>query len=234
MANAYTTSTPVAYADETVRANFLVKVYQHLALAVVAFIGLESVLFVTGIAERMYTFLRGSQVGWLMILGGFMVANMIASRSATKLGDIKAQYVGLFAAAAAQAFIFAPFLYMVFNTDGQGSGTVASAAIVTLVGFAALSLVAFVTKKDLSFLRPIIMWGGIAALGLIVCAVIFSFPLGLLFSVAMVALAGASILYQTQKIIRVYPEWAYVGAAVALFGSLMTLFWYVLRIFSRR
>jgi FtsH-binding integral membrane protein len=91
-----------------------------------------------------------------------------------------------------------------------------------------------VTRKDLSFLRPLVMWGAIAALGLIVAAVLFGFALGPLFSVAMIGLAGASILYQTQNIVRKYPEWAYVGAAVGLFGSLMTMFWYVLQLLTRR
>ena len=89
------------------------------------------------------------------------------------------------------------------------------------------------TRKDLSFLRPMLMWGGIVAIGLIIAAVIFGFTLGPLFSIAMIALAGASILYQTQQIVRKYPEWAYVGAAVSLFGSLMLMFWYVLRLLRR-
>jgi FtsH-binding integral membrane protein len=54
------------------------------------------------------------------------------------------------------------------------------------------------------------------------------------FSVAMIALAGGSILYQTQTIMRRYPAEAYVGAAVQLFASVMLLFWYVLRLLSRR
>jgi FtsH-binding integral membrane protein len=91
-----------------------------------------------------------------------------------------------------------------------------------------------VTRKDLSFLRPIVMWGFLCALGLIVAAILFGFELGTTFSLAMIALAGVSILYQTQTILRRYPEDAYVGAAVQLFASVMTLFWYVLRLFSRR
>ena len=114
--------------------------------------------------------------------------------------------------------IFAPFLYYVFNSpNGDGTTSVVSAAIITLVGFAALTAVAMTTRRDLSFLRPLVMWGMIAALGLIVAGVIFGFTLGPIFSVAMIALAGASILYQTQQIVRSYPEWAYVGAAVSLF-----------------
>jgi FtsH-binding integral membrane protein len=46
----------------------------------------------------------------------------------------------------------------------------------------------------------------------------------------MIVLSGAAILYQTQTIIRQFPGTAYVAAAVQLFGSLMTMFWYVLRL----
>ena len=53
-------------------------------------------------------------------------------------------------------------------------------------------------------------------------------------SVAMIGLAGASILYNTQNIMKRYPEEAYVGAAVQLFASLMMMFWYVLRLLVRR
>ncbi len=229
------TMTPVIHADEETRSAFLVKVYQHLALAVVAFMAIETLFFTVGIAERLFDFVfRSGGVGWLLILGGFMVVNWIASSSAHKLGNPTAQYGALFALAAAEAVIFAPFLYYVFNYLQDGSTTVASAAIVTIIGFAALTAVAMTTRKDLSFLRPLLIWGGIAALGLIVAAVMFSFALGPIFSVAMIALAGASILYQTQNIVRRYPEWAYVGAAVSLFGSLMMMFWYILQLFTRR
>jgi FtsH-binding integral membrane protein len=228
--------TPVINADEETRARFLVKVYQHLGLAVLAFMAIETLFFSVGIAEGIYNFLaRSGGVAWLLILGGFTIVNMLASRSAHQLGNPSAQYGALFAMAGAQAFIFAPFLYYVFKEyPGDGTTSVVSAAVITLVGFAALSAVAMTTRRDLSMLRPLLIWGGIAALGLIVAAVAFNFTLGPIFSVAMIALAGASILYQTQQIIRQYPEWAYVGAAVSLFASLMMMFWYVLQLFTRR
>ncbi len=233
MAFAEPTMTPVIHADENTRVTFLVKVYQHLALAVLAFIAFETLLFVTGAAEGIYNFLIGSGIAWLLILGGFMLVSTIATRSAHNLANPSAQYGGLFALAAAESLIFAPFLYLAFNQEG-GTATVTSAVLVTALGFAALSVVAFTTRKDLSFLRPLIMWGSIVAIGLIIAAVVFSFDLGIVFTIAMIGLAGASILYQTQQIVRRYPEWAYVGAAVSLFASLMMLFWYVLRLFMRR
>jgi hypothetical protein len=78
-----------------------------------------------------------------------------------------------------------------------------------------------------------LLWGGVSALVLIGAAILFGLDLGIWFSVGMIALAGASILYQTQTIIRRYPHDAYVGAAVQLFASVMMLFWYVLRLLGQ-
>ncbi|MGH9181064.1 MAG: Bax inhibitor-1/YccA family protein, partial [Acidimicrobiales bacterium] len=115
----------------------------------------------------------------------------------------------------------------------DGSTTVVSAAILTAVGFGGLSAVAFTTRRDLSFLRPMVMWGMVSGLLLIVAAVLFGLELGVWFSLAMIIVAGASILYQTQAVMRDYPAEAYVGAAVQLFASVMLLFWYVLRLLSQ-
>jgi hypothetical protein len=68
---------------------------------------------------------------------------------------------------------------------------------------------------------------------LIVAGALFGFDLGMAFAVGMVALAGGSILYDTSKILRSYPEHRYVGAALQLFASVALLFWYVLQIFLR-
>jgi len=233
---AYASTNPVIYADEQTRASFLVRVYQHLGLAVAAFIAFETLLFLSGIAEGLYDFLaRSGGFAWLLILGGFLIVGNLATRSAHNLENVGAQYGGLFGMAAIESLIFAPFLYYVFNYPGAGGSlAVGSAAVVTGIGFAGLTAIGLLTRKDLSFLRPLIMWGSFVAIGLILAAVLFSFQLGVVFTIAMIGLAGASILYQTQTILRSYPEWAHVGAAVSLFASLMMLFWHVLRLFSRR
>ena len=81
MAMANPVSTPVADLDPDTRATFLGRVYQHLALAVAAFIVFESLLFFTGAAEALYDFVSGSAT-WLLILGAFMVVNWMATRMA--------------------------------------------------------------------------------------------------------------------------------------------------------
>ncbi len=62
----------------------------------------------------------------------------------------------------------------------------------------------------------------------------FGANLGTWFSVGMIALAGGAILYDTQMILRRYPADREVAAAMSLFASLALLFWYMLRLLSRR
>jgi uncharacterized protein len=226
---------PVATLDETTRGEFVVRVYQHLLAAVVAFVAFEALLINLGLAESIYDLVADSGGAWLLILGAFMVVNWLATSAAHDILNPSRQYLGLFGMAAGEALIFAPFLHYIFEVrGGSGSATVGAAAVITAMGFAGLSAVAFTTRRDLSFLRPILMWGGICALVLILAAVLFGLDLGTWFSLAMIGLAGASILYQTQTMLRRYPSEAYVGAAVQLFASVMLLFWYVLRLVARR
>lgn len=220
----------VALRDEATRGDFLVKVYQHLVLAIVAFVATEAVFIRTGVAEKIYDFIAGGGPTWLIIMGGFMLVSWLATTAAHKIEDTRMQYYGLFGLVAAEAVIFAPFMHYLFKVQNDGASTVWAAAVITGLGFAGLSVVAYTTRKDLSFLRPMLMWGGVSALVLIVAAVLFGFNLGVWFSLAMIVLAGASILYQTQQVMKVYPAEAYVGASVQLFASVMMLFWYVLRL----
>ncbi len=232
MAMAHPVSVPVASLDAEVRGAFLLRVYRHLLAAVVAFVVFETLLFTTGLAEGIYDAIAGSSGAWLLVLGGFMVVNWMATTAAHDLGNPARQYTGLFGLAAAEAVIFAPLLHYVFNVEGGGTVTVAAAAAVTAIGFAGLTAVGLLTRRDLSFLRPLLLWAGVVALVLIVAALLFGFELGVWFSVAMIAVAGGAILFQTQTILRSYPEDAHVGAAVQLFASVMLLFWYVLRLFT--
>jgi FtsH-binding integral membrane protein len=234
MAQAQPFTVPVATLDADTRAAFMVRVYQHLVAALVAFVAFETLLFATGAARGIYDLVAGSGGAWLLVLGGFMVVNWMATAAAHDLANPGRQYGGLFALAGAEALIFAPFLYYVFNVEGGGAVTVGAAAVVTVLGFAGLTAIGLFTRRDLSFMRPLIMWAAVMSLVLIVAALLFGFELGVWFSVAMVALAGGAILYQTQAILRTYPDGAHVGAAVQLFASMMLLFWYVLRIFARR
>ena len=70
-----------------------------------------------------------------------MLVNWLATSAAHDVLNPSRQYAGLFGLAAAEALIFAPFLYYVFNVEGGGAVTVGSAAVVTVIGFAGLTVV---------------------------------------------------------------------------------------------
>jgi hypothetical protein len=220
---------PVIQLGEQSRATFVSRTYTHLFCAISAFTLIEIFLFKSGLAATISSAL--TSVSWLVVLGGFVVVSWLASRTAHMATSKAAQYAALAGFVLAEAIIFVPLLFL---ANSAAPGAITSAAAVTFVGFVGLSLVAFYTRKDFSFLRGILMWGGIVALILIAAGTIFGFQLGTYFSVAMVALAGGAILYDTSNILHHYPEDRYVAAALELFASVALMFWYVLRLFLSR
>lgn len=211
-----------------VQRSFMVRAYAHLLGAIAAFIALEWVLFDTGLAERFTQMVVDTN--WLLVLGGFMIASWMAQR-ATAARSRGVQYAGLVGLVAAYALIFTPMIFFVI-ASGQ-SGLIGLAAAITIVGFVALSGIAITTAVDFSFMRSLLMWGGFVALGLIALGVFGVLELGTWFSVGMIALSGGAVLYDTQRIRRLPPGHE-VGAAASLFGSVAMIFYYVLRLLSRR
>jgi len=220
---------PSVRIGEDSRAAFIGRTYMHLFGAIIAFVLIEVWLFKSGLAESIARSMLG--VSWLWVLGGFMVVSWIASRAAHTAQSVGVQYVALAAFVVAEALIFVP---MLFIANAYAPGAIQSAATITLIGFAGLTAVAYLSRKDFSFLGGMLKWGGILALVAIVGGVVFGFTIGTWFSVAMVGLAGAAILYDTSKILRSFPEDRHVGAALQLFASVALMFWYVLRIFMSR
>src|SRR5207247_6098913 len=110
-------------------------------------------------------------------------------------------------------------------------GVPKSAVLVTGLGFGGLTLIAFWTRKDFSFLGGLLRFIGICAAVGIVASIFCGFTLGTWFSVAMIAFAGGAILYNTSNILHHYPEDRYVAASLELFAAVALLFWYVIRLF---
>jgi FtsH-binding integral membrane protein len=211
------------------RARFVARVYSHVFGASVAFTAIEIFLFVTGLASIIASVMLGRN--WLVVLGAYMVVGWLASRVAHQAVSVTTQYLALAGFVVAEAIVFVPLLYV---AQYYAPGVIQSAAVVTLLGFAGLTAIGFMTRRDFSFMGAGLRWAGFVALLLIVASVIFGFELGTFFSVAMVGLAGASILYDTSNVLLHYPEDRYVGASLQLFASVALMFWYVLRLMSRR
>lgn len=221
----------VAHSSEVEKAGFYKKTYLHVALSILAFIGVETILLKTVPAE-IIGMMFGQKYTWLLIIGVFWLASILASK--WSLSQSKStQYLGLGFYILLEAVIFMPLLYIAVNMTG-GTNVIFQAATLTVAMFAGISAVAFTSKRDFSFLRNIIIIGGFVSIGLIVAGMIFGFNLGLWFSVGMVILASATILYQTSKLKDSYGTNQYVGAALQLFASIMLLFWYILSILMSR
>jgi len=172
-------------------------------------------------------------VSWLWILGSFVLVSWLASRIAHNAESLAVQYFALAGYVVAEGLIFAPMLLV---AQLFAPGTIQAAATITLLAFTALTVIVHVTRRNFSFLGSFLTFGGVAAVGTIVAGAAFGFQLGTFFSVAMVVLAGGSILHDTSKVLHTYPEDRYVGAALQLFAGVALMFWYVMRLFlsSRR
>ena len=218
----------VSVQGATGRAALITRAYTHLFGAVVIFVLLEWWLFASGLAERIARPLLS--VNWLYVLGAYMIVAWIASHFAHRSTSRAGQYAALMAYIMAKTVIFVPLLTM---AERRAPGVIGSAGAMTVAGFAALTAIAFTTRRDFSFLRGLLLWGGIVALGLIVTALLSGFTLGPLFSVAMVGYAGAAILYDTSNILHRYRTDRYVAAALELFASVALLLWYLVRLYSR-
>ncbi|QBJ85049.1 permease [Chryseobacterium gleum] len=221
----------VAHSSEVEKANFYKKTYLHVALSILAFIGVETILLKTVPQEIIFMMFSQKYI-WLLIIGVFWLASVLASK--WSLSQSKStQYLGLGFYILLEAIIFMPLLFIATNIQG-GANVIFQAATLTIAMFAGISAVAFTSKRDFSFLRNVIVIGGFISIGLIVGGMIFGFNLGLWFSVGMVILASATILYQTSKLKDSYGTNQYVGAALQLFASIMLLFWYILSILMSR
>ncbi|MDH3613973.1 MAG: Bax inhibitor-1 family protein [Gammaproteobacteria bacterium] len=219
---------PVSQASVADRSEFIWKVYAHVGGAILAFAAIEVYFFQSGIAERIAIPLASN---WLLVLGGFILASWLATHVAHRLQSTAAQYAAFAFFVFVEAIIFVPMLYIAMVTQ---PGVIDSAAGVTLLGSVGLIATAMITRKDFSFLRGMLVWGGILALIGIGASLIFGFELGTWFSVAMIGFAGAAVLYDTSNIMHHYPQDKYVAASMALFASIALMFWYILRLFMSR
>jgi FtsH-binding integral membrane protein len=207
------------------RAAFITRTYTHVVGGILAFILVELGLFESGLAIQIARFMLS--FNWFLILGAFMLVGWLATRTAQTSSSLGMQYFSYGAYIVAEALIFVPLLYI---ANAKAPGAIDSATLITALGAGGLMVVAHRTRKDFSFLRAVLMWGGVVAVLAMIGGAVFGFQLGTWFSVAMIGFAGAAVLYDTSNIIQHYPEDRYVSAAMQLFASIALMFWYVLRL----
>lgn len=231
------------------RVDFLRKTYGLLGVALLAFALLTGGLMRLA-PQFSWSFSRWAFDGfdWLLVLGMFMAVGWIAQRLAMSQTSRGLQILGLGLAVAAESLLLQPMLWILMIRYGgaarmgeiggtmtpymspEASAILLQAIGITLFIFVGLTLVVFLTKKDFSFLRGILTISSFAMLGIIVLSIPFGFHLGMLFSGFAIAVMAGYILYQTSMIMAQFPPQAFVAAALMLFSTVATLFWYVLRL----
>ena len=223
-----------AAADE--RASFITKTYLYLFGAIAALIGIETFYFTVLGMERMVGVTQtmlGGQFSWLIVLGAFMLVSWVANIWAMNATSSAMQHAGLALYVVAMSILLIPLLCIAQLKTGD-SKIILSAATATGGLFAMLTAAVFITRKDFSFLRSILTFGSLAALGFVATAIIFGFAIGPIFMYAMIALMCGYILYDTSNVMYHYRIGQHVAAALALFASVVTLFWYILQLFLSR
>jgi uncharacterized protein len=217
----------VATAGVNERVAFLRRTYGHLAAAIFALVGVTYAFANSELGARFTFWAFSGSLNWLMVLGLFMVVGFITDRLARSDTSPALQYVGLGLGVVAEGIILTPLLFVAAHY-AKDPYIIHKAGLFTLLIFAGLTGTVFITRKDFSFLRGILMVGSFAALGLIIASMIFGFHLGTIFAVAMIVLMAGYILYQTSLLMAYFRPTQHVSAALMLFSTIATLFWYVL------
>src|SRR5688572_8442983 len=219
------------------RVTFLRKTYAHLGISLIAFalIAGGMMKFATETSLRWSAWALGNGgLRWLLVLLAFMVIGIIAQRLAFSDTSRAVQYIGLVVGVVAQGFILQPLLWLVMAKVGVNDfmPIVTQSIVITLAIFVGLTLTVFLTKKDFSFMRGALIVCTFGALGTIVASLAFGFTLGSVFCGLMILLMSGYVLYQTSLVMRDFPPQAYVAAALFLFSTIATMFWYVLQLLS--
>jgi hypothetical protein len=215
-----------ANASETERAGFIRRTYLHLGGAILAFMGVETALIQSGVAESFIHLLKGGMWMWLIVMVLFMVVSSVANNWAHSAISKEMQYAGLGLFVVAEAVVFMPLIYIALS---KAPDVLSHAALLTLMLVAGITFTAFTTRKNFSFLGPVLNIGGLIALGVIAASILFGFTLGLVFSGIMIVFAAASVLYSTSNIIHEYHTQQHVAASLSLFSSVGLLFWYIVQ-----
>ncbi len=216
-------------AAQSERVAFIRRTYLHVGGAIVAFAILLAALLNFVPPETMQRIFFGSKWSWLIVIGGFMAITYLAQNMANSQTSVGTQYVGLGLYVLAEALLFWPMIWLVTTLPNM-TGVLPQAVVLTLALAAGLTMSVFITKADFSWMRSALVVGSWVAFGIILLSIFGFFSLGIVFIVAMIALMCGFILYETSNVLHHYNTNQHVAAALAIFASLATLFWWILRL----
>ena len=238
MANGYGEYLQDGYYSDRTAANalpdarmaFIRRTYGIVALAITGFVVLTAVFFKMGFAETLARTLFASKFGWLGIIIAFLVAGYVAKSIArAKHLGVAVQLGGLAIYVVLEAVIITPLMYIA-ELRFPGQGIPLQAGVLTLLVFGGLTAFVFTTKRDFSWLGPVVMVGFLLMIGAVVLSMIFGFQLGIVIAFVGAGLAAAAVIYDTSNILHHYNTDDHIPAGLELFASIATLYWYILQI----
>lgn len=205
------------------RLSFIRKVYGLFFAATLFAIG--GVLIGFSNMELMVFAARNPIIILLVMIGGVMAATALRHKPGVNL-------VALFGFTTLTGVVISPLLYIV---SLRNSASILEAGILTIGIFGGLTAYVFISKRDFSFMRGLLVTGLIVViLAGVLNIFIASSALYFAGAVAALLLFSGFVLYDTSNIIRRYPTNEYVAGALALYLDAFNIFLALLRILNSR
>ncbi len=218
--------------DEGLR-SYMLRVYNYMSLGV-AFTA--AVSMIVALNPAIVQAISGGLI-WVLFIGilglGFFAPKIMMTRS------VGAAQACFWVYAAMWGALIGPMIFAFANFIPNGPLLIAQAFFITAGVFAAMSLIGYTTKKNLSGLGTFFM---MAAIGLLIAIVVNIFVASTLFSllisVGVVLIFSGITAYETQQIKNMYYQTdghdvvtrKAIFGAFMLYGSFVTLFIHILNI----
>ena len=203
------------------RMTFVRKVYALFFAATLFAVGGVALGFVY--PPLMMTVAAHPWISLFALLGGVMGASAVRHVPGVNL-------VALFAFTTLTGAIISPAVYLYSQIN---PASLLQAGVLTVGIFGGLTAYVFITKRDFSFMRGMLMTGLIVmvlavVLNIFVASSAFSFAI----AAASLLLFSGFVLYDTSNIIRRYPTNEYVAGALSLFLDAFNIFLALLRLLN--
>lgn len=234
-----------------VRIAFLRKVYTLFGGAMAVWMGTTLlVTFNKPLLEKAIGLMSFGFIGFILLMGAMFFLLRLTAHAGTGISLLG---LGLFGVL--EGFLTAPLVYFALCQGNEaamdalqkgvlydgtleiGTGIVTQAFVLTLAVFGGLSTYALTTKRDFLWLRGA-LWMGFFGLMAIVLLSFFGVGGNIVggwgFSAAFVVLMGGFVLYDTQNIMKRYPENMAAAAAATLLIDFIIMFKHILMLLMRR
>jgi len=221
-----TPAAPIENAES--RIAFLRRVYAWMFAGIVATVFGAGIAVKSGFAESMLSWGMLPRLLFVFAwIGGVYLVQKV--RHTPTWNVVAFALYGAFTGAVISSLILIAMM-MAKAGGSHESAYLLQAGGLTLLAFGSISAYAFLTKRDFSFMRSFLMVGSIVLLGAIVIGLfVQSTAFQIAISAAGVLLFSGFVLYDTQKVMRTYPDGEHVAGAITLFLDFVMLFVYILR-----